>query len=189
MRPRDLPKSLVERVGRHDLLHYALSQGWVQERIIPNRFAVLEYPGSDADQLLIRENPNADDYADRVSETIVHIAERGRSSPLHVLNALLFVPADVLRFHVAGYDVSRGDLSFDQATRMMQGIRRSMMSAACSVVKPQTFHPRLERREADQLLRACRLRQTESGSFTFVLACPLDAVDSTGDVPFVRHAT
>jgi hypothetical protein len=51
-----------------------------------------------------------------------------------------------------------------------------VLSAACSVVQPQTFHPRLSRTEAEQLLQACRLGQTERGSFTVVIACPLDAV-------------
>ncbi|MRG98427.1 hypothetical protein [Polyangium spumosum] len=160
---------------------------------MPRQFVVLKRPQDDLDQLLIPDNPRANDYAERVAEAIVHLAEKERRDPAHVLNALLFPPSDVIRFNVAGYDASRGDLSFNEANRMLNGIRRSILSAACSVIKPQPFHPRLERREADQLVKGCRLRQTEFGSFTFVLACPLDAVEaprgSSDEVPFSRRAT
>jgi hypothetical protein len=67
-------------------------------------------------------------------------------------------------------------LPLEQGLELLQGARKALLSAACSVIQPQSFHPRLSRTEAEQLLQACRLGQTERGSFTAVIACPLDAV-------------
>jgi hypothetical protein len=51
-----------------------------------------------------------------------------------------------------------------------------LRASACSVIQPQAFHPRLSRVEADQLVKACRMAQTERGSFIVKVACPLDVV-------------
>src|SRR5205807_5516419 len=61
--------------------------------------------------------------------------------------------------------------------------RKALLAASCSAVQPQTFHPRLSRTEAEQLLQACRLGQTERGSFTAVIACPIDAVGPQALLP------
>ncbi|HEX8200539.1 MAG TPA: hypothetical protein VF590_08625 [Isosphaeraceae bacterium] len=93
-----------------------------------------------------------------------------------MLNDLLMPPADVLRFRIDEPETEAGIVPLAQGIDLLEGVRRSILASACSVVQPQTFHPRLSRTEAEQLLQACRLGQTERGSFTAVIACPLDAV-------------
>ena len=70
------------------------------------------------------------------------------------------------------------------------------MAAACTVLKPQTWHPRKSRTEAEQLLKSCRFGHTEEGSFVIKVSCPLNAVEyqpalipAESDMPFVRRTT
>ena len=93
-----------------------------------------------------------------------------------VLNDLLMPPSDVLRFRIDEPETESGIVPFLQGIELLEGARKALLASACSVVQPQRFHPRLSRAEAEQLLQACRLGQTERGSFTAVIACPLDAV-------------
>jgi hypothetical protein len=60
---------------------------------------------------------------------------------------------------------------------MIDGARKLLLSAASTALKPQQFHPRLNRAEAQQLLDASRFGHTERGSFVFKISCPIDAVD------------
>ncbi len=177
----------------HDIVRYAQARGWVLARSVPGPFLVLSHPESDLDQVLVPRSVHADDFAPRVVEAAERLAERERRSPHAVLSDLLSSAADVLRFRVRGADVERLDISFSHLAGVIAGIEKCLRATACSVVKPQPFHPRLSRSEADQLMQACRLRQTEPGSFTVVVACPLDAVDGPGPfrdpAPFVRRVT
>ncbi len=185
--------NLAARVEPHDVVRYAQARGWVLARSLPGPFHVLTHPDSDLDQVLVPRSAHADDFAVRVVEAAERLAERERRSVNAVLSDLLSVAADVVRFRVRGADVERLDISFPHLAGVIAGIEKCLRATACSVVKPQPFHPRLSRSEADQLMQACRLRQTEPGSFTIVVACPLDAVDrpasSEHPAPFVRRVT
>jgi hypothetical protein len=182
---------LAARVEPHDVVRYAQARGWVLARTAGTAFHVLTHPESELDQVLVPRDAQADDFAARVVEAAERLAERERRSPDAVLSDILSPAADVLRFRVRGADVERWDITFPHLANVISGIDKCLRAAACSVVKPQPFHPRLSRSEADQLMAACRLRQTEPGSFTVVVACPLDAVDRPAapddPAPFARH--
>jgi hypothetical protein len=95
---------------------------------------------------------------------------------------------------VVSPDTVRGDITLEEGMRILDGARRSLLAAACSVLSPVTYHPRMSRTEATQLLDACRLLQTERGSFTLAIACPLRAVDEDrslfeAETPFARRTT
>jgi len=193
MRPDPQNLSLAARVDPHDVVRYAQARGWILTRAAHGAFHVLTHPESDLDQVLVPRSAQADDFALRVVEAAERLAERERRGVSAVLSDLRSTAADVLRFHVRGADVERLDISYPHLAGVIAGIEKCLRAAACSVVKPQPFHPRLSRSEADQLMQACRLRQTEPGSFTVVVACPLDAVDrptpADDPAPFARRVT
>jgi hypothetical protein len=103
---------------------------------------------------------------------------------------------DTLRFRIGA--VRNGDraLPLAFASAIMAGAQQLLLSAACTVLKPQACHPRLNRAEAQQLLEASHFRHTEPGSFVFKVSCPVNALDvqtplmlGDGDTSFVRHTT
>ena len=106
---------------------------------------------------------------------------------------MTFAPADstitcrtpILRFRAPSRSGSRG---LDSGT--LRAVHERLTADAHSVLKPQAYHPRLGRSEAEQLVEACRFGQTKRGSFTMTLACPLHAVPNKGNSgPFTRQVT
>jgi hypothetical protein len=173
---KGLPQHLVARIKPAEARAYAAASGWVRVPTANGKVAVFNRPGSDLDQLLIPLDPDLSDYARRMAEVVEGLAEHQGRPASEVLNDLLLPPSDVLRFRIDELETQAGVVPLVQGIDLLEGARRAILASACSVVQPQTFHPRLSRAEAEQLLQACRLGQTERGSFTAVIACPLDAV-------------
>ena len=173
---KGLPEHLVARINPVDARAYAAASGWVRVPAVNGNLAIYSHPKFDLDQLLIPLDAGLSDYPQRMAEVVANLAEHeGRLAP-EVLNDLLLPPSDVLRFRLDEPDTQAGVVGLEQGLELLQGAKKTLLAAACSVVQPQKFHPRLSRTEAEQLLQACRLGQTERGSFTAVIACPLDAV-------------
>jgi hypothetical protein len=173
---KGLPEHLVARIKPAEARAYAAASGWVRVPTANGKVAVFNRPGSDLDQLLIPLDPDLADYSKRMAEVVEGLAEHQKRPAPEVLNDLLLPPSDVLRFRIDEPETEAGVVPLVQGIDLLEGARRAILASACSVVQPQTFHPRLSRAEAEQLLQACRLGQTERGSFTAVVACPLDAV-------------
>ena len=173
---KGLPEHLVARIKPADARAYATATGWVRVPTVNGKTAVFNHPGWDLDQLLIPLDANLSDYPNRMAEVVESLAEHQKRPGPEVLNDLLMPPSDVLRFRLDEPDTEAGIVPLIQGIDLLEGARKAILASACSVVQPQPFHPRLSRAEAEQLLQACRLGQTERGSFTAVIACPLDAV-------------
>ncbi|WP_152050801.1 hypothetical protein [Tautonia marina] len=185
--PFDLPEHLVSRINPVEARHYVAASGWKRVTGVNGKVAVFDHPTSELDQLLIPLDAGLADYARRMAEVISTLAEHEGRPASDILDDLLLPPSDVLRFRMIGPGTQKGDVSLNQGIELLDGARKAILSAACAVVQPQKFYPRLSRGEAEQLVRACRLGQTERGSFTAVVACPLDAAgpESAGDRPLL----
>ena len=191
MRREKLPLELTSRVTPYALKNYAKALGWMPVQNRSESIAVFHDPHSDLRQLLIPLDESFDDFAETVAEAVRRLAESERRSALEILNHLLLPPADVLRFRENSPDTESGTLTLDQAVDLLEGARRMLLATAHTVLTPQPFHPRLGRSEAVQFVRSCRIGQTERGSFTMTLACPLDHVPGLfeADKPFARRVT
>lgn len=130
------------------------------------------------EQLIVPLDPRVDDYGRSMADVIERLSKHSGRAPLEVLNDLLIPPSDVLRFVVDEPEARSGSIPLEQSISLLTGAQRALLSSACSVIQPQSFHPRLSRAEAEQLIGACRMGQTERGSFTLTIACPVEAVDS-----------
>jgi hypothetical protein len=194
MASEQIPLELAGHVTSVDARNYALATGWQRVEGLNGKLAVYTYPGHELDQLLIPLDHNLDDYGRLMAEVIRKLAAWEKRPAQAVLNDLLLPPADVIRFSLAGPETIRGTVPLERGIDLLAGVRRALLAAACSVIRPQQkFHPRLSRAEPEQLIRSCQLGQTERGSFTATLACPLDAVPTPpslfGNEPFARQTT
>ena len=110
-----------------------------------------------------------------------------------MLNDLLLPEADLIRYRVRSLETENGTMLLSDGARLLDGAQRSLLAAACSAIAPQTYHPRMSRAAATQLLNCCRLGQTEKGSFTLTIVCPLRAVEQQptlqGIETFTRRTT
>ena len=122
-------------------------------------------------------DPARDDYIRSMADVIIRLAARANLTPQRMLEDLLDSGCDLFRFRLDEQESLRGSVPLSQGISLLTSAERALRSSACSVIQPQPFHPRLSRSEAEQLVRACRMGQTERGSFTLKVACPLYAVE------------
>jgi hypothetical protein len=186
-----LPLDVMRLVTPRAMKTYAQGLGWKPVPVGDGPVAVFHRPDSELHQVIIPLDESLDDFADSTAEVVRKLAEFERRSPEEVLNHLLLPPSDVFRFREIGTDTETGTLHLDEAVGLLDGTRRMLLSVAHSTLRPQPYHPRLSRVEAEQFVRNCRLGQTERGSFTVTLACPLDFVPGTlfEQEPFARRVT
>jgi hypothetical protein len=161
---------------------------------VNGQIALFDHPHAHWRQLLVPMDETFDDYDKRVFEVVQTLSEIESRSATEILNDLLMPDSDVPRYHVTSPAASRGLVPLVEGIDLVEGAKKSLLASACSVVNPVPHHPRMSRTEALQLIAACQLGQTERGSFTLALSCPVHAVEAdqpllAGDEPFARSAT
>lgn len=192
---RDNLEQLAGEVSPQNARHYALSRGWQRVPGVNGGIALFQRSDAELAQLIVPVQRSAPDYARRIVDLVSTLAEFENRPAEQILRDLLIANADVVRFRLVSPETASGDLSLLEGVRILDGARRSLLAAACSVIEPLPYHPRMSRTEATQLLNACRLLQTEPGSFTFAIACPMHFVEGQGSLfddaamPFARRTT
>jgi hypothetical protein len=169
-----LPLELARQVSPRAMKGYAVGLGWKPVEGVNGNVAVYHRPDSRAHQVIVPIDTTLADYDEAVAEAIRKLAEYEHRPAREVLDLLLLPPADVLGFCEVSPDAEAGTLPFDHAVRVLNGIRKVLLSVAHSVLVPLASHPRLSRTEAQEFVSRCRLGQTGRGSFVVNVACPLD---------------
>lgn len=183
-----LPKEILQLIKPQQVRGYALAKGWQRVPGVNGEIALFNRPGGGWEQLIVPMNETLDDYARRLREVVENLAELESRPAAEVLNDLIAPDADILRYRVASPVTGRGSIPLLEGLRLLDGAKRSILASACTVVNPLPHHPRMSRTEAQQLLNACHLGQSERGSYGVSILCPLQAVEqSSGSVPFARR--
>ena len=193
MRNEVLPQILLQLIKPQQVRGYAIAKGWQRVPNVNGGIALFDHPQGKYDQLIVPMDESFDDYAERVRDVVENLAEFESRSVTEVLNDLMTPEADILRYRVASPSTGRGSIPLNEGIRLLEGAKRSILAAACSVINPIAHHPRMSRAEAQQLLGACHLGQTERASFSLSVSCPLRAVEQDrpllpGNEPFTRRA-
>lgn len=187
-----LPRELARQVTPRALKSYAIALDWRLVDGLNGDVTVYHRPDSTAHQVIIPIDTSLDDYDQAVAETIRKFADYEHRPANAVLDDLLQPPADILKFREISSDAETGNLPFEHAVRMINGIRRLLLSVAHSVLDPKPYHPRLSLSEAEEFVNRCRLGQTERGSFVLSVACPLESrlsLPGVANKPFARRTT
>jgi hypothetical protein len=188
-----LPKGILQLIKPQQVRTYALAKGWQRVPDVNGRIALFNHPQGHWDQLIVPMEESFDDYAKRLRDVVENLAAFESRPLIEVLNDLINVDADTLRYRVASPETGRGSIPLMEGIQLLEGAKRTILAAACSVVSPVAYHPRMSRTEAQQLLSACHLGQTERGSYSLLVSCPLRAVEQDqalvpGVEPFTRRA-
>jgi hypothetical protein len=169
-----LPRDHVEALRPRDVQLYLVSRGWVADPVESSPAATLfRQPGLGDAEVLLPLRRDFGDYTVRMAELVQALAVVERRPLFEVLNELSGPPSDVLRLRVAAPDATLGNLPLDEGLRLFRGGRDMLLSAACSTVRPQAFHPEMSLRQPDEFIKNCRLGQTERGSFVATIITPV----------------
>lgn len=180
-----------------DVRDYAKSLGWsLLPEALADRLYVLAHPAMSPRQIVIPVETSAPDYAEAVQRAMEKLAALHHLPVEQVVRAVQTVREDTLRYRITTARRDEDTLPLPFAASLVQGAQQILLASACTVLKPQSHHPRLHRAEAQQLVERARFGQTEQGSFVLQVSCPIDALDVQGSLPlvdaplpFVRMAT
>jgi hypothetical protein len=173
MNYKGIPEDLAVRVQPLDLSRMAAIQGWTKsEKEFPN-FTLYTVKNS-LDQIIIPNSIHLADYPLRVTEAIHGMASRAGKTATQVLNDLLVPRSDTLQIKVKGAETENHTLPLIRGRSLVDGVFRALQSSACSAVSAKRVHPRLKTSESDSFINRCRFGQTERGSFSLKVLCPID---------------
>lgn len=180
-------------IGPTDLRDFFKAQGWsLLEKAIRDRLFIFSNPQFPHRQLIFPMDLTAPDYVESVEMATQKFAEITGSSLSHLKSRIRSVRDDVLRLRIF-FDGNDTELPLGFASILVQSTEKMLRTAACTVLKPRTHHPRLTLTEAVQFVNQSRFGQTEEGSFILRVACPINGMDAQGDLgfddPFVRQVT
>lgn len=182
---------LAARVGYQDLRKYVEARGW--SRFPSRRDDVAIYRSTkDSDiEVQIPLETSFPDYADAIYLAARRIGEFERRPSEQVLRDLLNPRRDLVRFALKAESTVAGSIDLAMGVALHFGAVKALRASACSAQRPRRFHPRMTLGEAEAYVNACRLGQTEVGSYVLSIDTPLETrgqIDVT-EIPFGRRAT
>jgi hypothetical protein len=186
---------IAKSVSPQSAREYAKANGWEQVKEgVKGRIYLFRHSEEKLRQLIVPMDATTTDYAEMILEAASKLAAMEERPLDAVLNDLLLPNADILRFRLVEPEAANGSVPLQDGINLLEGAKKALLAAACSVVSPRSHHPRMSRTEADSLLASCKLGQTERGSYTMKIECPLEAVEEEapllqGHEPFVRRTT
>lgn len=192
----DLSPEAVRPLNALTVKSYLLARGWERAPSKRPTVGIFRRPESEIDEVLLPLSTDFADLDEAMVRAVEEIARFERRPSPQVLHDLLRPRADRLRFAVEGRETTDGAIGLEDGIALLSGSRKALLAAACSVKRPQRFHPRMSLREAEAFVRSCRLGQTEQGSFVATVECALDVDDTSPSLfedkpvePFGRKAT
>jgi hypothetical protein len=150
---------------------YAKAKGWNFVKDFKDKFYI--YHKESSGQLLIPKNRDAIDYPSRVLDLIRIFSLDEKRDSIAILNDLFNPEADILRFRLKGDRYADGTAPLSEGMNLYSGSKRSIYISALQVKNPQRFYKRISNTEIDTFISACKMGQTERGSFIASLVCPL----------------
>jgi hypothetical protein len=176
---------------------FALSRGWILDLAFTDRrLFALRHDRFAPRMLVFPIDDTAPDHRRALEIAPDTLAEVQGCSRAEVALGIAALDEDVLRIRFQIPNDPEGTLPLRFTSLVIAGAQKLLAAAACSVLRPQARHPRLNRAEAQAVLDAARFGHTAAGSFVLSIGCPVFAVDEPSSseaggasAPFVRRTT
>ena len=166
------------------------SRGWTLKEDRSNQYGIAVYEREG----VVLDVPLHQDYADyarRMVEVLIPLAEIEQVSPLALLDDLARPAGDVLAVCVQSELAAAGTIPLIDSLRFREGTKNLLLAAAHSTIHPSPYFPRMSRSEAIELLAAVHEGQSLRGSFVARFIVPVEPVVGTQPLedPFGRRVT
>ena len=185
---------MLRRLSPHVVTAYVKSMGWRRIQTTNTNTVVFGHPDpARYDQIIIPRDVQWDDFAERMAEILVKLADYSDLPVLQVAQDAMQPSADTIRFAWEGAEADAGSIGFVSSIDLLHGAKQALLSAACTAIRPAAHHPRMALTEAEAFINSSRLNHTEHGSFVVSITCPLPPIQQTlfaeQGMPFARKAT
>jgi hypothetical protein len=156
-----------------ELQAYLRNTGWTRIEAPKQSIALFQKQmGSNFFETLLPLSKDYSDYSYRIVDVLESIAQAENREVHQVLTDLSIPPSDTVRFRVINKDTVGGTISFLEGFNLLESAKKALFTTACDIVQPEKYHKRLGLKGAQQFIEACRLGQTEKGSFIASVICP-----------------
>ena len=170
---KGVPESLLLKIQPDFLEVYATATGWSRVDGKQDSYSVYQHDLLPTDDLIIPLDRRYGDYARRMADAVVNIGQVGQRSSVEVLNDLL-LPSDRFKVKLESPDTEQGSISLSEGVALLSGTKKTLYASAMDEIEPAKFHARMQSGKAEAFVEACRLGQTEIGSYITNVICPLD---------------
>jgi hypothetical protein len=124
-------------------------------------------------QIKIPLQPEYSDYSLLLSDTIKSIATIEKRNVWEIITNLKTEhPSDILRYQLKGSDTDDGTAPLRSGANLYSGAKDTLEASAYSIEKPESIRYNHLKSVSD-LVERCRIGQTEYGSYSVPLICPL----------------
>jgi len=166
-------------VSAIDIRDYALSNNWelVKDALKDGLF-VLNSPFGDFSQLIIPKDDSDSLFPEMAQISIERLANLYKFSIHKIIEDIREVNDDVICLRYFSENKNVNSISFEEAFGAIEATRQMLLSATSSIVSPALFHPKLNRSEAQDLIKKTRFRHTEEGSFILKISHPCEIITS-----------
>jgi len=161
------------------LRDFVKSLGWesLPDGIV-DRLYVLHHAAMPRRQIVIPMDQDAPDYAEACELALSKLADLQGMKLADLLQLAAISRDDSIYYRVTSSGAVDDGLPLSFAASLLLGAEQILLASACTVLRPQTHHPRLHRAEATQLAGHARFGHTERGSFVVRVSCPVDAMET-----------
>jgi len=169
------PTDLIQKLNPLQVQKYLKSRDW--QAVVGKRQHIAILVSSDGHyEVTLPLERKFSDYRQAMIRAVERIAEAENCPIDEVLRTLLHPVADVLKFRLADEATELGSIPIEVGSQLLLQAKAAIYSAACDVIQPELYHPRLAFHNADRLVNTCRLGQTEHGSFVINIICPFTTI-------------
>ena len=180
-----------------EIRDYAISRGWtlVKEALKDGLF-VLNSPNGDYTQLVFPKEEGVSAFQEMVYVSVNRLAAYYKLPFHRLIEDIQEVNDDVIALRYFSDNKIVNSISFQEAIDAVDATKQLLLSAASTIVNPVTFHPKLNRTEAQELVKKARFRHTKEGSFMLKVSIPFEPThlpttslpDESAERPFSRRA-
>jgi len=161
------------------LRDFVKSLGWqsLPDGIV-DRLYVLHHAAAPRRRIVIPMDQDAPDYAEACELALSKLADLQGMKLADLIQLAAISSDDSIYYRVTSSGAVDDGLPLSFAASLLLGAEQILLASACTVLRPQTHHPRLHRAEATQLASHAQFGHTERGSFVVRVSCPVDAMET-----------
>jgi hypothetical protein len=124
------------------------------------------------EEILIPRDSSFADFNQRMIDVFKSISNFEKLELGEILNDLSNAASDILRIRVSGSGVETGNIPFLDEMAIKDALKKMLSAIACHVLDPRPFYKKLHRNESEQLIRSCKIGQSEKGSYVIKFYFP-----------------
>ncbi len=158
-----------------EIRDYAISQGWILvKEALKDGLFVLNSPNNDYSQLVFPKDESIKEFHEMAYVSLKRLTDFYKIQLNKLTEDIREVNDDVIALRYFSDSKTVNSISFQEALDSIDATKQLLMSAASTIVNPVTFHPKLNRTEAQDLIKKARFRHTEEGSFILKISIPFE---------------